>query len=598
MSTQNSYSRRRFLSHSSLGLLAFAGIPNLLRAMEGMHGMPKMTPHKASANFKPDVEFELYCKSNSLSILPGQPTLVQQYSAKLLKGPEKTLTEIPGSYLGPVIRLQKGQKVRIHLHNKLAEPTITHWHGLHVPANMDGHPVYTIDPGERYVYEFEVLNRASMNIYHPHPHETTAKQVYHGLAGAMLINDEEEAALELPSGEFEIPIVIQDRMFDDTNQLIYVRHMHDRMMGFYGDRILVNGRPDFKLNVASRAYRLRVLNGSTARIYKLGWDDGTPITVIGVDGGLLETPETLPYVMLAPGERLDVWADFSGRSEGSQLKLRSLPFSGVLPAMAEHGMRGGMGGMMHANSLPVGSDYPIFSIHVTQKQNDSPKLPSKLSKINRYKVSDTANPKKPIPIAISEGPMAMLLNGHPYAYDDIQSDERIKVNTIQLMEIFHAHGGHGMSSANADDKTEENGMRHGMMGGMGRRHGRMGMMGGMDDQDDSRQNSTEQEGNMGGMGMMGMGGGMGMMMAMAHPIHLHGQSFQIVSRSTEGKASEDYASVRDGFIESGLKDTVLVMPGERVRIIKPFQDFKGLFMYHCHNLEHEDMGMMRDFLVD
>ena len=155
-----------------------------------------------------------------------------------------------------------------------------------------------------------------------------------------------------------------------------------------------------------------------------------------------------------------------------------------------------------------------------------------------------------------------------------------------------------MPSANADEKTEENGMRHGMMGGMGRRHGRMGMMGGMDDQDDSRQNSTEQEGNMGGMGMMGMGGGMGMMMAMAHPIHLHGQSFQIVSRSTEGKASEDYASVRDGFIESGLKDTVLVMPGERVRIIKPFQDFKGLFMYHCHNLEHEDMGMMRDFLVD
>jgi hypothetical protein len=136
------------------------------------------------------------------------------------------------------------------------------------------------------------------------------------------------------------------------------------------------------------------------------------------------------------------------------------------------------------------------------------------------------------------------------------------------------------------------------MGGMGRRHGRMGMMGGMDDQDDSQQNSPEPEGNMRGMGMMGMGGGMGMMMAMAHPIHLHGQSFQIVSRSIDEDVSEDYASVRDGFIESGFKDTVLVMPGETVRIIKPFQDFKGLFMYHCHNLEHEDMGMMRDFLVE
>jgi FtsP/CotA-like multicopper oxidase with cupredoxin domain len=85
---------------------------------------------------------------------------------------------------------------------------------------------------------------------------------------------------------------------------------------------------------------------------------------------------------------------------------------------------------------------------------------------------------------------------------------------------------------------------------------------------------------------------------MAHPIHLHGQSFQIVSRNMSAEGQEDYETVREGFITSGWKDTVLVMPGEAVRIIKPFQDFKGLFMYHCHNLEHEDMGMMRDFLVE
>ena len=97
---------------------------------------------------------------------------------------------------------------------------------------------------------------------------------------------------------------------------------------------------------------------------------------------------------------------------------------------------------------------------------------------------------------------------------------------------------------------------------------------------------------------MGMGGSMGMMFSMAHPIHFHGQPFQIVSRSIDADDMTDYETVRHGFIESGLKDTVLVMPGEKVRIIKPFQDFKGLFMYHCHNLEHEDMGMMRDFLVE
>jgi FtsP/CotA-like multicopper oxidase with cupredoxin domain len=633
------YSRRRFLTHSGLGLLAFTGMPGLLRAMEGMGASPRIAPRTASPGFKPDVEFELYCRSNSVSILPGKQTLVQQYSGKLLKGPENTLTDIPGSYLGPIIRLQKGQKVRIHLINKLPEVTITHWHGLHVPSEIDGHPIYAIDPGQTYVYEFEVLNRAGMNIYHPHPHEITAKQVYHGLAGALFVNDEEEAALELPSGEYEIPIVIQDRLFDEQNQLMYSLHMHDRMMGFYGDRILVNGKPDFHLDVESRAYRLRFLNGSTARIYKLAWDDGMPMTVLGVDGGLLEKPESRPYVMLAPGERLDVWADFSGRNEGAQLVMRSLPFSGVLPKMAERmmggrGGRGGMGGamggmgMMGTNALPVGSDYPIFTVRVAKKVSDSPKLPNQLSTIKWYKVSDTANPSKPVPIAISEGHMMMVLNGRPYAFNDVQPYERIPFNTVQLMEIFHAHGeggGHGQPSSEKNPEHEAgkgNGetMEHGqggmgMMGGgmgmgmhggggggmgmgMGMHGGGMGMHGG--DQEESGMMGMGGEGGQHG-GMMGggmMGGGMGMMMSMAHPIHLHGQSFQIVSRNMSAEGQEDYETVREGFITSGWKDTVLVMPGESVRIIKPFQDFKGLFMYHCHNLEHEDMGMMRDFLVE
>jgi FtsP/CotA-like multicopper oxidase with cupredoxin domain len=275
---------------------------------------------------------------------------------------------------------------------------------------------------------------------------------------------------------------------------------------------------------------------------------------------------------------------------------------------------GGMhGGMMHASALPVGSDYPIFTVRVTKKVSDSPKLPTQLSAISRYKISDTANAQKPVPIAISEAPMAMLINGRPYAYNDVQANERIKVNTIQLMEIFHAHGGGGGHANPAEKQDSESSDNSMQQGGMGRMHGRMGMMR-MGDQDNNQQSSSMQQGGMHGMGMMGgmnhqndgqkggnmmgMGGGMGMMMAMAHPIHLHGQSFQIVSRSISDDVAGDYATVRDGFIGSGWKDTVLVMPGESVRIIKPFQDFKGLFMYHCHNLEHEDMGMMRDFLVE
>lgn len=92
-------------------------------------------------------------------------------------------------------------------------------------------------------------------------------------------------------------------------------------------------------------------------------------------------------------------------------------------------------------------------------------------------------------------------------------------------------------------------------------------------------------------------GGMGMMLSMAHPIHLHGQQFQIISRSTGTMEAPGYETVREGLVSSGLKDTVLLMPGEKIRLIKPFDDFKGRFMYHCHNLEHEDLGMMREFEI-
>ena len=535
-------SRRQFLQHSA-SLLAVAALPNWVQAMENH---PISAAGKASSNFHPDVEIDLICQPASVAILPGQATRVLQYQAKLIKGPAHTITPIPGSYLGPTLRFETGQKIRIKLYNGLDQATITHWHGLHVPAEMDGSPMYAINQGQTFVYEFEMRNRASMNIYHPHPHNLTASQVYQGLAGAIIVNDDEERRLELPSGEYEIPLVIQDRQFDSQNQLHYALHRHERMMGFYGDQILVNGQAKPSLKLANRAYRFRIMNGSTARIYKLAWDDNSPVTVIGCDGGLLEAPITKPYVMLAPGERIDVWADFSGRKIGSQITLKSLAFSGALPKMASmmsgrHGMHGGM----HNSDLAMGSEYPILNIRIDRHSGESPSLPSTLSQIKRYSLKDTANPNQPVPIAISESPMAMLLNGRSYAENDIQAFERIPLNSIQLLEIFHSQGGHA---------------GHGM-------------------------------GGMAGMGGMGM-------MSMPHPIHLHGQYFQILSRSIETEHSDAYATVKDGLIDSGWKDTVLVMPGERIKLIKPFADFKGLFMYHCHNLEHEDMGMMREFLVE
>ncbi|QGM97860.1 multicopper oxidase family protein [Methylocystis parvus] len=494
-------------------------------------GMMTAPPRGATENFNPDVDVELVCKRDAVNILDGAPTQVWRYAGNLLKGPANTLTALPGSYLGPLMRFAKGQKIRIRLRNDLPEPTIAHWHGLHVPMEADGHPKAAIDPGQTYVYEFEMRNRAGFYLYHPHTHEATATQVYHGLAGGIVVEDEEERALGLPSGEYEIPIVLQDRSFDDNNQLAYWGGMHRDMFGFYGERILVNGRPDYGLDVASRAYRFRVLNASNARIYKLRWDDGTPLTVIGVDGGLLERPQTRPYAMLSPGERLDLWVDFSGRKTGSKLVMRSGAFDGLTPPMAQR-----MGG----GRLLVGDDYPLFSVTVARETNDSPKLPEKLSTLRHYRRADVANPDNPRPIALSMGHMQLAINGRAYGHDEVMDIERIPVDTVQLFEIFHDHGG----------------------GGMG-----------------------------GGMGMMGT-------MDMAHPIHLHGEQFEILERRYSGDDPGSYATFQEGLIDSGLKDTVLVAPGERVLIAKPFNDFKGRFMYHCHNLEHEDMGMMREFSVE
>ena len=222
MSSTFNSSRRRFIAQTSLGALALASAPSWLQAMEGMNKLP---PNKASANFHPDVEIDLTCQPSTAAILAGQATRVLRYTAKLVKGPANSVSEIPGSYLGPILRFETGQKIRINLLNLLDEPSITHWHGLHVPAEMDGSPMYAIDKDQRFVYEFEMRNRASMNIYHPHPHGITGRQVYQGLAGAIIVNDEEERRLELPSGEYEIPLVIQDRQFDNQNQLQYAGHM-------------------------------------------------------------------------------------------------------------------------------------------------------------------------------------------------------------------------------------------------------------------------------------------------------------------------------------------------------------------------------------
>jgi suppressor of ftsI/bilirubin oxidase len=206
------------------------------------------------------------------------------------------------------------------------------------------------------------------------------------------------------------------------------------------------------------------------------------------------------------------------------------------------GMGGGMGMMM--GGLYQGETFPIIKFHITKKVSDSPTLPKTLVKMRSLTEQEASNPDQPLSIAISMQHMSPQLNGRSFEMYDALSTEKIPVNSIQRVRISN--------------------------------------------------DSDSMGGGMGGM----RGGGMGMIMSMAHPIHLHGQQFKILSRTLKVQnTSDSYATVKDGFITSGWKDTVLVMPGEEIEILKPFEDYTGLFLYHCHNLEHEDMGMMRNFYV-
>lgn len=515
-----------------------------------------------------DVEIALKATRAQAAILPGGQTAVWTYRADLVKGDAASLQVVPGSYLGPIIRVRKGAQVRVRFSNDLPEQSNIHWHGLRVPERMDGHPRDVVGPGGSYLYEFPVLNRAGTYWFHPHPHTLTGGQVYRGLAGLFIVSDDEEARLNLPSGEYDVPLVLQDRTFDAQNQLVYLQGgmggmmggrgrmmmgrggtmdnqgamggmggMMDRMMGFLGDRILINGRPDFVLPVATRAYRLRLLNGSNSRVYKLAWHDSSPLTVIATDGGLLAKPVQRPYVMLGPGERVELWADFTKLGARGEMTLQSLAFSGAEgdEMMGGHGGMGRMGGMMGGGrALPNGAPFPVLKVRVAREEKETGTLPAVLATLPRYRLGDAVNGRAPRRFALTMRAMNWLINGRSFHMEEVAPDETVRLNTVEAWEF--------VNERNPGEMMEQNGM--------------------------------------------------------VHPMHIHGVQFQVIERQVVPDLKAGWDTVKDGYVDEGWKDTFLIMPGERVKLVMRFQDHPGLFLYHCHNLEHEDMGMMRNYRIE
>jgi FtsP/CotA-like multicopper oxidase with cupredoxin domain len=460
---------------------------NSSRQEEGM--FKDIIPFSQKLKIPPELNFS---KQNKLVFT------AQESKVNLFSNMKTEVLSFQGDLPNPTIRINKGDTFDLDFINKLPDPTIIHWHGLIVPEEMDGHPKDVISTNARKHYQYPVTQHASTYWYHTHPHGRTGEEIYHGLSGLYIVDDKEEDSLDLPKGEFEIPLMIQDRRFDKKGQLLYKDpNFPADNNGVIGDVILVNATPLPFHKVKTGKYRLRILNASSVRTYRLAFDTIERFLLIGTDTGLLEEPISVESVVLSVAERVDIIVDFKEKDIGDKVILKTLGF--------QEGNNVGL----HPNYPDFGAVMDIMQFHITEKFNDPRKIPKKLRNISRMKESEALKTRRITMEVISGG--IWTLDKKPY--DIKRIDQKVKLGTTEIWEI---------------------------------------------------KNSIH----------------------MAHPFHMHGVHFQILDR--DGKV--DFPTDR------GFKDTVLVMPNETVRIIIHFT-MPGLFIYHCHILEHEDHAMMANFLV-
>ncbi|MGW3497922.1 multicopper oxidase family protein [Streptomyces sp. NPDC001020] len=282
-------SGRRSLPPPELDLSAPLRIPPLLHPKRDADGVR---------------HFELTMLSGRSEILPGKKTDTWGFN---------------GPFLGPTLRASRGDRVAMTVRNTLPEASTVHWHGMRLPAAMDGGPHQMVAPGATWTPSWTVDQPATSSWYHPHPHGATAQHVYRGLAGMFIIDDDQDPGLPSRYGVDDIPLILQDKKFADDGSLD--GNPLKGTFGILGDRILVNGTYNPRFDVTTERVRLRVLNGSNARMYNLAFADRRRFHVIGNDGGLLAAPVETETVVLTPGERAEIVVAFT---PGDNVVLRSL----------------------------------------------------------------------------------------------------------------------------------------------------------------------------------------------------------------------------------------------------------------------------------
>ena len=479
-----------------------------------------------------------------------------------------------------VIRAKRGDAMTLRLENKLDSDSTIHWHGFKIPAIMDGGPDVPVASGATKDYTFTMQQPAAPLWFHPHPDMQTGKQVYMGLAGAYLLEDDITKTLEanknLPSGDRDVVLLVQDRRF--AKEVNGVRELQYKTMnmdsdGMLGDTILVNGSVVPKQEVDTAQYRYRLYNVSNARNYDFAFSDGRKFKVVATDGGLLNEPVEVDHITLGAAERVEIIVDFSQDSVGDKVMLVSQPSKGDMMSM--------MGGMSGMSGMRGGDSRNGMSGMSGMNGRDSR---SSMSGMNGMRGGDSENSMGGMEgmAGSGQGLVIMRFDVTNAVTDDVTLYSQLP-STAEIATRIDP------TTALNKDKPRQFVMS----------------MGGMSNMQQGAQNSG---GGMQGMNFVINGKsfdanrvdefiGSGTteiweiknMSPMAHPFHAHAIQYQILERDGKPATGTDL----------GWKDTFLVQPGGSVKIIAKFDPTinRGDYMYHCHILEHEDAGMMGYFRV-
>ncbi len=490
--------------------------------------------------------------------------LIVQAGQSNFAGKTATTWGYNGNLLGPAVKLNKGQSVNVDIHNQLAEETTLHWHGLEIPGEVDGGPQGIIPAGGKRSVTFTPDQRAATCWFHPHQHGKTGHQVAMGLAGLVLIEDEEIRKLMLPKqwGIDDVPVIIQDKQFSADGQVDYQLDIMTAAVGWFGDTLLTNGAI-YPQHAAPRGWlRLRLLNGCNARSLNIAASDNRPLYVIASDGGLLAEPVKVTQLPMLMGERFEVLVDVS---DGKAFDLVTLPVSQMGMAIA-----------------PFDKPHPVMRVQ--------PLL---------ITASGT------LPDTLTSMPSLPSLEGLTVRKLQLSMDPMLDMMGMQmLMKKFGGQAMAGMDHGkmmghmNNDNMGHGNmnhgNMNHGEMGNM--QHGNMGNMkhgGSFDFHNANRINGQAFDMNKPmfaaakGQHERWVISGQGDMML--HPFHIHGTQFRILSENGKAPAAH----------RAGWKDTVRVEGGVSEVLVKFDHDApkEHAYMAHCHLLEHEDTGMMLGFTV-